>query len=582
MKKSVVKAVSLCLCGALAIGCAGVRALASGNEKAEEAKPALLASGTTVSASRPSSTDETVYVLAGADGSVEKVIVSDWLKNAGGAPALSDDAKLDGVENVKGNESFTLSGDTRIWDARGGDIYTQGTTDQDLPVDMTIRYTLDGKAVTPEELAGKSGRVTIRFDYANHAYRLMDIGGKQEKIYVPFVMLTGMALDNEVFQNVEVSNGRVYNDGGRTAVIGMAFPGLQENLGVDPEKLEIPSYVEVTADVTGFELTTTFTVAVSDIFGQLDTDRLDETNDLNESLGKLTDAMDQLMDGADRLHDGLNTLLEKSGELVSGIDKLAAGAGSLKDGADALETGAAQLQTGADALSEGMDTLSAGLDTLNGNSAALDAGSKQVFDTLLASASQQLAAAGVKLPAELTAENYGKILDGVIAAMPEAASAPVVRLKDSLDSYNQFYQGLRTYTAGVAQAASGAGELKAGAAQLSSGAAQLNTGAAQLSGGAALLYGGIETLQSSAPALVDGVTQLRDGSKDLADGLDEFNRDGVQKLVDAVDGDLEGLVERLQATADASRSYQSFSGISQETEGQVKFIYRTAPVGDAA
>ena len=563
MKKSVTKIVSLCLCGTLAAGCVGVHALASGSEAEESVKPVPL-TNPTVSAAQPSAKDETVYVLAKADGSVEKVIVSDWLKNAGGAPALSDDAKLEGVENVKGNESFTLSGDTRVWDAQGGDIYTQGTTDQDLPVDMTIRYTLDGKAVTPEELAGKSGRVTIRFDYVNNEYRMMDAGGKQEKIYVPFAMLTGMALDNEVFRNVEVSNGRVYNDGDRTAVIGMAFPGLQENLDVDPEKLEIPSYVEVTADVTGFELATTFTAAVSDIFGQLDTDRLDETKDLNESLGKLTDAMDQLMDGADRLHDGLNTLLEKSSELADGVDRLAVGAGTLKSGAEALETGADQLRQGAEALS-------GGLDTLTGNSDALNAGAKQVFDTLLASAAGQLTAAGVQLPAELTAENYGKILDGVIAALPEAASAPVVQLKASLDSYNQFYQGLQGYTAGVAQAAAGAGELKTGAAQLSGGAAQL-------SGGAAELAGGLGTLKSSVPALTDGVTQLRDGSGELAEGLEEFNRDGVQKLVDAVDGDLEGLVDRLKATAEVSRGYQSFSGVSGETEGQVKFIYRTAPI----
>jgi len=548
MKKSVTKIVSLCLCGTLAAGCAGVRAMASGSEETESVRPVQLSSTSSTQASQPSAKDETVYVLTKADGSVEKVIVSDWLKNANGSAALADDAALDGVENVKGYESFTLDGGTRVWDALGNDIYTQGTTEQALPVDLAVSYTLDGKTVTPEELAGKSGRVTIRFDYTNHEYQMMEVDGRQEKIYVPFAMLTGMALDNGIFRNVEVSNGKVYNDGDRTAVIGIAFPGLQENLDVDSEKLEIPDYVEVTADVTGFELGTTLTVAVSDLFGQLDTDKLNETDDLNESLDKLTDAMARLMDGSDQLYDGLNTLLEKTGELTDGVDKLAAGAGALSGGLGTLNTG--------------LDTLDTGLSALNGNSAALNAGAKQVFDTLLASASQQLTAVGVTLPAELTAENYGKILDGVISALPEAAS--VVQLKASLDSYNQFYQGLQSYTAGVAQAASGVDELKAGAAQLS--------------GGAAELYGGVMNLKNSTPALVDGVRQLRDGSRELADGLDEFNRDGIQKLVDAVDSDLEGLVERLQATADVSRGYQSFSGVSGETEGQVKFIYRTAPV----
>ena len=37
-------------------------------------------------------------------------------------------------------------------------------------------------------------------------------------------------------------------------------------------------------------------------------------------------------------------------------------------------------------------------------------------------------------------------------------------------------------------------------------------------------------------------------------GLEEFNEQGIQKLIDAVDGDLAGLLERLKATANAARS----------------------------
>lgn len=564
MKKSVIKAVSLCLCGALAAGCAGAHALASGNEAAEPAKAVPLSAAAPARAPQPSAKDETVYVLAGADGAAEKIIVSSWLKNADGSASLADAAELEDVENVKGGESFTLSGDTRVWAANGNDIYTRGTTEQDLPVDMAVSYTLDGEPVSPEDLAGKSGRVTIRFDYANHAYQTADIAGERETICVPFTMLTVMALDNEIFRNVEVSNGRIYNDGDRTAVLGMAFPGLQESLDVDPEKLEIPDYVKVTADVTGFALGNTFTVAAGDLFGQLDTDKLDGMDDLNDSIDKLTDAMDRLMDGSERLYDGLCALLDSSAQLADGVDQLAAGAGELKSGADALETGASQLQEGAAALS-------GGLQALDGNSEALNAGAKQVFDTLLASAGGQLANAGVTLPAELTAENYGQILDGVTASLPEAAAGPVVRLKASLDSYNQFYQGLRSYTEGVAQAAAGAESLQTGATQLSGGASRL-------SGGAAELHSGVMALDGKIPALTEGVERLRDGSRELADGLEELNREGVRKLADAVDGDLEGFVERLKAVAEASRGCRSFSGIDPETEGQVKFVYRTASV----
>ena len=144
----------------------------------------------------------------------------------------------------------------------------------------------------------------------------------------------------------------------------------------------------------------------------------------------------------------------------------------------------------------------------------------------------------------------------------------VISLKTSLDSYNTFYLGLQSYTAGVSQAAAGAGELKAGTDDLKSGTSKLYAGATEL-------YDGILTLKNGTPALVDGITQLRDGAMQLSDGLKEFNEQGVQKLVDAVDGDLTGLTTRLRATIDVSKNYRSFSGIDDNMDGQVKFIYRT-------
>jgi putative membrane protein len=164
--------------------------------------------------------------------------------------------------------------------------------------------------------------------------------------------------------------------------------------------------------------------------------------------------------------------------------------------------------------------------------------------------------------------------DDEVQAQLAAASAgaqSLISLKEQLDSYNTFYQGLAAYTNGVATAAAGADALNAGASQLSDGAATLSTGAAQL-------YAGLLQLQDGAPALVDGVTQLRDGSMQLSDGLKQFNEEGIQKLADAVDGGLGTLSTRLQATVDVAKNYQNFSGLSDDMDGQVKFIYRTASI----
>ena len=671
MNKPSFKITAIILCAVLCLSSV-VTVFALTNNKAKETKKDTIttqAADTNGTAAK----DETVYVLAGADGAVQKIIVSDWIKNALGASSISDSTGLSDIENVKGDESYSISGNAKVWDAQGNDIYYQGNIEKELPVGLTVTYKLNGKTISSEEIAGKSGKVTIRFDYDNKQYETVNIDGREEKIYVPFAMLTGMLLDNEHFRNVEITNGKIINDGDRTAIIGIALPGLQENLGIGKNKLDIPDYVEITADVSDFSLGMTVTIATNELFNNLDTSKLDSVDSMTGSISELSNGMKQLLDGSSALYGGLNTLLYKSKELVSGINQLAEGAKTLKDGAVSVDDGAGQLKSGA-------EELASGLNTLKENNATLNGGAKQVFETLLSTAETQIKAGGISVPT-LTIENYAKVLDGVIASLDEttvynkalaqvtaavesnrplivekvtaavreqiseqvisavakmsktdyeaAVSAgkvsaetqnaisnaintqmqaksiqktisdnvelqvkqaisenmasnevksklaaasegakSIIALKTSLDSYNAFYLGLLTYTNGVASAADGA-------SALASGASVLKYGTAQFKDGAAKLYDGILQLKNGAPALVDGVSKLKDGSMQLSDGLKKFDKEGVQKIVDLVDGDMKGFVTRLKATVDVSKNYRNFSGISDDMSGQVKFIYRT-------
>lgn len=758
MSKTTKKILAICLCAALCLGGAGMAFAQASSKKADD-QP-VSAAQQAAELQQKISKDETVYVLTGADGSVKKIIVSDWLKNELGSASVADKSDLSDIENVKGDESYTINGDNMtVWDAQGNDIYYQGNIQKELPVGLSVRYYLDGKSVSPEELKGKSGKVTIRFDYENRQYETVQINGVNQRIYVPFAMLTGMILDNDTFQNVQITNGKLVNDGDRTMVVGLAFPGLQENLNLSRDDLSIPDSVEITADVTNFSLGMTVTLACNDLFSQLgdvDLTSLDSTS----ALDQLTGAMDQLLSGSSALYEGLSTLLDKSGELVSGVEELAQGAAAIKSGADSVDDGAAQLKAGLADLSSGLNTLSANSETLN-------SGAKQVFNSLLETAATQIRAKGLNVP-DLTIENYAEELNTLIKSLDETtvyetalkqvtdaveAQRPVITqkvteavrqqvetkvaaavrqqvteevtaavqqqvtatvtdtvqqqvaeqviqaaanmskadydaavaagmipqqtqdavnaaiqaqmgseavqskiaenvsaqmaseavqskitenidtqisseavqatitentdaqmqteaiqatiqqqtelqvqkaisenmasdavqsqlkkasegaqtliaLKASLDDYNTFYLGLLTYTGGVDDAAAGANALYAGADQLKDGTAQLRAGAAQL-------YNGVLQLQDGTPALVSGVTQLKDGAMQLSEGLQQFNRDGIQKLVNLLQNDVGDLSARVQATIDVSKDYRSFAGISDDAEGQVKFIYRT-------
>lgn len=543
MNNKLRKCVSVLLCAAMTVG-GGVSFAYADDGAGEENRK-----------------EETVYVLSESNGSVQKIIVSDWLENLTGSQSLYDKSALKDIENLKGDEDFQTEGKSgKIWNAEGKDIYYRGSIKKELPISMKISYQLDGKDIAAEDLVGKSGTVTIRFDYENNLHQMAKVGGKTEKIYVPFAVMTGMVLDNDVFSNVEISSGKLINDGERTIAAALAFPGLSENLQVDAADLEIPDSVELTADVEKFELTNTVTVADNSIFSDLSTDKMNSAGDLADALNQLTDAMKQLLDGSSQLYDGLDTLLDKSGQLALGVHELAAGGKSLKDGANTLQNGVQE-------LSGGITGLKDGLTTLDGNSAALTAGAKQVFESMLAAADAQLATAGATLP-KLTIENYGQVLDGAAAAVGEAGAAQIQALKAQLDGYNQFYMGLLQYTQGVAAA-------KSGADQLNTGASQLTKGTKSLYDGASALNTGIRALDKNMPTLVDGVTELRGGAKKLNNGLKEFDKEGIQKLAGAAGGSIGDLLNRMKATIDVSKTYQSFSGISDDMDGQVRFIYRT-------
>ena len=652
IRKKQIAALGLAL--AVAGSAAGVGIYAANRpaapQTAEEAPRVMEAGPETEKALRR---DETVYVIANTDGSVRQIIVSDWIQNGLAAAQVEERSELSQVEAVKGSATYTLGQDNaRVWDAQGQDLYYQGSIEKALPVDMTVTYQMDGQTVTPGQIAGKSGHVTIRFDYENRQYEMVEIDGTEEKIYVPFAMLTGLLLDSDRFTNVTVSNGKLFCDGSHIAVVGVAFPGLQEDLAIERDRLDLPDYVEIQADVKDFSLATAVTVASSDLFDQLNDETLEklELGELTDGIGRMTDAMDQLMDGSSQLYDGLCTLLDSSQQLIDGVDRLCQGLNELTAHNSQLNGGAkqvfesliaaanSQLQTSGltvpeltvDNYSQVLESL---LQQLDGASAYAESEARKKIEAAVAAQQEQvsaaveqaveqqvaaqveqaveqqvwqqvLSAAGLteetydagtaagaipqkqqeQLQAALKAQMASETIKGLIsqtkaakmesdeiraligqkteqtmaelveenlqseevqsqirsAAEQASAGAQSIRsLKEQLDSYQSFYQGLLAYTAGVAQARDGAAQL-----------------------------------QSSLPALTDGVTRLRDGSMELSDGLRQFREEGIQKLADALGGDLGQLSSRLKAIREAAQNYRSFSGDAEDMPSQVRFIYR--------
>ena len=319
--------------------------------------------------------DESVYLISDANGNVNKTIVVDHLKNKDKKDTLEDASNLSDIENVKGKEKFTQSGDKLTWQAGGKDIYYQGTATEEPPVTQKVTYYLDGKEISPEDLAGKSGKVKIRFDYTNTTSYTETVNGEKQTVSVPFAAITGLVL-GDGFENIEVTNGKAEVSDSSSVVLVYALPGLKDSLGIKDKDLDgdvnIPEYMEMTADVKNFSMPAamTFVVNASDY---VSTDGID-TSDLDDMINDLKDASTQLQDGSKTLAEGTDTLADGLSTLQSKLGTFASGVGTLQNGLKTYTDGVSTLSGGLNKLNSNVPTLSNGITTLNSSAKSLNDG----------------------------------------------------------------------------------------------------------------------------------------------------------------------------------------------------------------
>lgn len=268
--------------------------------------------------------EESVTVTADPTGSPETITVETRLSDIGEGEAVSDYTELTEIKNRKGDEEWIEKEGEIIWQNLGEDIVYEGTSKKELPVEVRITYYLDGKEISPEELAGKSGHIKLRFDYENRE--------KREGFFVPFVCVSAVMLPSDVFSDVEVKNGRLMTMDDMNLAVGLALPGLWECLAKNPEKGDkLPDYVEIEADAKNFELEFTASLISNGLFSELEEgeETEEEGNETLEALlGVPLPDFDSAMTGVDELSgmmDGLKRRLSSLQGLIPGLPNLSSG-----------------------------------------------------------------------------------------------------------------------------------------------------------------------------------------------------------------------------------------------------------------
>ena len=522
--------------------------------------------------------DESVYVKADASGKVNETTVTEWLKNPNNGKT-EDVTELQNVENVKGDETYTTDSEGSVsWKSEGKDIYYQGTTDKELPVDVEITYTLDGKKVEAKDLKGKDGKLEMKVQYTNQSKETVDVSGESVEMYTPFAMVTAMMLPNDEYTNVTIDHGKIVSDGDKNIVVGLGFPGMEENLNLEGKDIDIdiPDSFTITADVKNASVGPTMTVASSDVLEQFGLDEIDSFDDLSDSVGELENAAEQLTDGSAKaadgssaladgsntlatgagtladgtsalatgvktLADGVNTLNSKSGDLTKGVSDLATGVNDYTGGVSALSDGSSKVSAGAEGLKKGLETaqtgigdLASGVGTLKsgfeGNGTEENLGANNLANgTVQAIGATSTAIDNLAALIKDMAGNQGAVqaqatINGkdqaVEAAVNQLVSAGIVTEENKESCAAAIRTAVNDHISAEAKvtsekaSADPTGAIEA--AKTAVGTA--STYAAGLQKNVGALYEGTKTVQGGVEDLKKGNSQLAAGAKDLADG----------------------------------------------------------------
>lgn len=315
----------------------------------------------------PTEKTETVYSVLNSDGSISDTIVSSWLHDEDGINNIKETLNLTDVKNIKSNEKPSKDGNTYTWNAKGNDVYYEGTATKQLPVSVKIRYELDGQEMSAKDMEGKSGHLKLMISFTNNYSEVKNINGKSIVVHPSYLAGGMLNMSTGKFSNVKCESGKIVNDGTNEMLAFANIPGLNETLksaGLDKvnNQLGISDDVTVEADVNDFDLGSIMVGMTNEIDLASELGEIGSVSELTDGIDSLIEADDQLIDGSKQLYDGTTQLKEQAAPLTGSSDQvrqLSAGAIQLNDGVKAL-------QTGLTAYTNGVDTLAAGSQQLYG------------------------------------------------------------------------------------------------------------------------------------------------------------------------------------------------------------------------
>lgn len=542
--------------------------------------------------------DETVYSNLNSKGQKYQTIVTTHLINENDEKILKDLTTLLNIENTSGNENFKKEGEELIWEANSNDIYYKGETDKSLPIDIKITYALDGKEIEPEKIAGKDGKVKITIQLENKEIKEVEINGKKEKMYTPFTVACGTSISNEKNKNIKVKNAKIIDDGSKTMVAGITFPGLKESLKTDA--IEIPETIEIEMDSKEFEMNNIIMYAMPINTEELDLDIFSKIDELYTKVEDLKTASNQIEEGAKTLSEGIQTANTGANQIQTEVGKAI---NNLKiDNSNALDEATLamieqQAAGGATLTQEQINMIIASANS------GIDAQANYIKEQYIQNAKEIARATAIQTAVQAKLQTKEAVKQGAIAAAktgnPSLDDATALAIGEQVASnINTDLTDAEKATI-IAEAdsgieaqrsqieAKGIASAKQIAEQTAVKTAQetAQTAAKTTSRQIAIQVGNtvkreatkkvisqMTELNNGLNQLSNGLEQLDIGSTTLAEGTHEFNESGINAIYNYVNNNVKNISVRAEKLQELAENYTTFTKTSEENKGKVKFI----------
>jgi hypothetical protein len=519
--------------------------------------------------------DETVYAKLENNGEVKNILVNEHLINNESQEEISDLTNLLDILNINGDEEYKLDGNNITWNANSNDIYYQGTIEKQLPVSLDITYYLDGVALPLDEIIGKSGKVKINLKYTNNDKHIVKVDGIKEELYTPFVVTTATIIDSTNNSNIEVTNGKVVNNGTNNIVVGLTSPGLYESLGL--YELKGMDEVNISFDTTNFELSSIYSIMSPKLIETSDLNIFDKLDSLTSSSNELSTKMDEiesaselLSDGSLKLSDGTALIYDSLSTLTSKLTDLETGITNVDDGLNQVITSlddTLKLTSSNEEKIKQLKSLIENNNTAINNLNNVNSSLKNNYETY------NLSSFTVEQIMSFTASTYSNF--GLTLTEDEASNMnnQLVTLKSTYESNMNLINLLSGNNTALTQTLDTlqSTDTVTMITTLQSYLKEIEQGTSQLKSGATQITQGANLLTEKTKELSDGTTNLYNGITKLQQGVSNYNTLGIKKLTD-YSNKLNNMKQKTLELIKLGEDYSTFTMKESGVEGQTKFV----------